>query len=324
MKLTTRILSLALCLVLVLPFVPQSRADDESRFLWENGLPYVIENGEASIPWFDWWEHTFPRFSDDIVIPDTLGGYPVTKIVGFHGHRSMVTVSIPASVRTIHTVAFRNCGKLTNITVAKDNSHFSSENGVLFNKTKTTLIQYPRGKPGNSYVIPKSVKTITNEAFYGASIKNVTIPNNVVKIGGGAFKSTNLTYVTIPNNVVKIGRGGFSYTIIYCKKNSAAHKWAKRERPFFSFSKPGKAAKLTFNAGKGKIGKKSKVTVKNKVGKKIKFPKKPKRKGYKFMGWYTKKKGGIEIKKKYPDWWMYYHSFVLETKKTYYARWRKK
>jgi|GEM_PF-4392390 len=42
------------------------------------------------------------------------------------------------------------------------------------------------------------------------------------------------------------------------------------------------------------------------------------------MGWYTKKKGGIEIKKKYQPWEMTYHNIVLETKKTYYARWRKK
>ncbi|MCL2083323.1 MAG: leucine-rich repeat domain-containing protein [Oscillospiraceae bacterium] len=236
MKLTTRILSLALCLVFVLPFVPQGRAYDDGYLWqggvpWEGGVPYVIENGEVSIPRYDWYENTMPQFRCDVIIPDTIEGYPVTKIdrFAFIGHRSMVTVSIPASVRTISEGAFSSCWALTNITVAKDNSHFSSENGVLFNKDKTTLIQYPNKKPGNSYVIPNGVKKTTygafystsitkvtipksltelgKDTFYGSKLKSITIPKNLVKIGG-AFGFTNLTGVIVPNNVVKIG-GGF-------------------------------------------------------------------------------------------------------------------
>jgi hypothetical protein len=89
--------------------------------------------------------------------------------------------------------------------VAKDNSHYCSENGVLFDNTKKTLIQCPCGKKGN-YAIPNGVTTIEDGAFLVcAGLTSVTIPNSVTSIGRGAFAGcTGLTSVTIPNSVTKI------------------------------------------------------------------------------------------------------------------------
>jgi len=54
--------------------------------------------------------------------------------------------------------------------------------------------------------------------------------------------------------------------------------------------------KITFNGNGGKIGKKTKVAKNIKKGTKIKkFPATPKRSGYTFKGWYTKKKSGKKI-----------------------------
>jgi len=89
--------------------------------------------------------------------------------------------------------------------VAKDNLHYCSENGVLFDITKKRLIQCPCGIKGN-YVIPDGVTTIEDGAFLVcAGLTSVTIPNSVTSIGGGAFAGcTGLTSVTIPNSVTKI------------------------------------------------------------------------------------------------------------------------
>ena len=63
------------------------------------------------------------------------------------------------------------------------NSVYSSVDGVLFNKSQTTLIQYPGGKAG-SYTIPNSVTSIGDYAFSGCtSLTSVTIPNSVTSIG---------------------------------------------------------------------------------------------------------------------------------------------
>lgn len=52
--------------------------------------------------------------------------------------------------------------------------------------------------------------------------------------------------------------------------------------------------KITFNANKGSVSKKSKTVT---TGKKYGSLPKPTRSGYKFLGWYTKKKGGTKISK---------------------------
>jgi hypothetical protein len=99
---------------------------------------------------------------------------------------------------------------LTSINVDAANTQYSSENGVLFNKDKTTLICYPAGKTG-SYVIPNSVTTIGDYAFaYCSGLTSVTIPNSVTTLGKRAFYNCNgLSSVTIPNSVTTIGDWAF-------------------------------------------------------------------------------------------------------------------
>ncbi|MGN0226797.1 MAG: leucine-rich repeat domain-containing protein, partial [Paludibacteraceae bacterium] len=140
-------------------------------------------------------------------------GNSVTSIGlgAFQGCSGLVSVTIPNSVTSIGSHAFFDCSGLTSINVASDNSNYCSVDGVLFNKDKTTLIQYPGGKQG-AYTIPNSVTSIGYRAFQNCSgLTSVTIPNSVTSIGERAFPScTGLTSVTIPNSVTSIGESAFS------------------------------------------------------------------------------------------------------------------
>jgi len=71
------------------------------------------------------------------------------------------SVIIPDSVTEIENMAFAGCTGLTSFVVEPDNPVFTSENGVLLNKSKTVLIAYPEGRQGK-YVIPASVTEIEN------------------------------------------------------------------------------------------------------------------------------------------------------------------
>lgn len=103
----------------------------------------------------------------------------------FEGCWSLESVTIPKSVNKISYKAFYDC-RLTEINVDKNNPYYSSENGVLFNKDKSTLIRCPQGKNG-TYTVPDSVTEIGNYAFSNCMETEIVIPDNVTDIAGNAF-----------------------------------------------------------------------------------------------------------------------------------------
>ena len=129
----------------------------------------------------------------------------------FYWCTNLTSVTIPASVTTIGSSAFSVCESMTEISVDSGNSTYSSENGVLFDKDKTTLICYPAGKTDTSYSIPDTVTNIARYAFnYCAKLDSVTIGNNIETIGVGAFSNcTGLTSVDFGNNVTTIDSDAF-------------------------------------------------------------------------------------------------------------------
>ena len=142
-----------------------------------------------------------------VTIPNSvtsIGDYAFTHC------SNLTSITIPKSVTNIGEGAFCTCNDLTSIDVASDNSNYCSFNGVLYNKTKTELIQCPGGFQG-SFSIPTSVTSIAGEAFDGCSyLTSVTIPNSVTSIGQFAFSyCSSLMSVTIPNSVTYISNGTF-------------------------------------------------------------------------------------------------------------------
>ena len=131
----------------------------------------------------------------------------------FYGCRGLKTIIIPASVQTIGMAAFSSCVNLTVIQVSAINPYYSTVDGVLYNKNKTILHQFPAGKNVTSFTIPNTVTEISGYAFeYCTGLTSVTIPNSVTSIGEEAFYAcTGLTSVTIPNSVTSIGNYAFYY-----------------------------------------------------------------------------------------------------------------
>jgi hypothetical protein len=99
---------------------------------------------------------------------------------------------------------------LTSINVGSGNTKYSSENGVLFDKNKTKLIQFPAGKAG-SYTMPNGVKSIEDRAFSSAKkLTSITFPKSLETIGNWAFLSCDgLTSVTLPGNRIGIKERAF-------------------------------------------------------------------------------------------------------------------
>ncbi|MDD6526571.1 MAG: leucine-rich repeat domain-containing protein [Oscillospiraceae bacterium] len=190
---------------------------------------YTVSNGKAIITDCD------ELISGNIVIPSTLGGYPVTSIgsSAFRYRRSLTSVTIPNSVTSIGYSAFRECTSLTNISIPYGVTSIGDEafydctgltqinwnaesvsdfwyNGNVFHNAGTT-------EDGIDVVFGDNVKSIPAYAFYEISssyrpnIKFITIGNSVTSIGNYAFSGcTGLTSVTIGDGVTSIGNSAFS------------------------------------------------------------------------------------------------------------------
>lgn len=141
----------------------------------------------------------------------------VTRIRGnaFDGCIGLKSITIPGSVTSVESEAFLNCTGLTSITVDADNEYYSSDEfGVLFNKDKTTLIQYPAASGIKSYIIPDSVTSIEEYAFNECTnLESLTIPESVTSISVYAFNRCTLKKLSIPviliNKSIYFGNSAF-------------------------------------------------------------------------------------------------------------------
>ncbi len=172
----------------------------------------------------------------DIVIPSAFRDLPVKEIGDWAfdatmdaRNGSLTSISIPESVTWIGNGAFRSCSGLTSVTIGSGltsigsfafedcgglerfivdeaNTAYSSQDGVLYDKAQTQMIEVPQAIKG-AVTIPDSMTSIGNSVFRGCSgLTSITIPDNVTSIESFAFKDcSGLTSVTVGSGVTSIG-----------------------------------------------------------------------------------------------------------------------
>ena len=185
----------------------------------------------------------------DAVIPETVKykgrNYAVIAVKLDYWKKSsseLTTLSTPASVVEIEYSGFNAYNysaealfpKLKAVNVSADNPSYSSQDGVLYNKSKTMLLSMPKASELTNFDIPQSVTSIADDAFQGCTmlesvsfpasvttiddyafsgctaLESVSIPASVTTIGDSAFLDcTSLVSITIPNSVTKIGSSAF-------------------------------------------------------------------------------------------------------------------
>ncbi len=143
----------------------------------------------------------------DVTIPD---GVTVIGDTTFHYCTSLTNAVIGNGVVRIGMGAFSGCSRLTSFTVGDSNAFFSSAEGVLFDKGRTSLLQCPWGKAG-MLAIPSGVTSIEDSAVqYCTRLTGVTIPDSVISVGESSFYScTGLITAVIGNGVARIGNSAF-------------------------------------------------------------------------------------------------------------------
>ncbi len=118
----------------------------------------------------------------------------------FYDCESLTSITIPSSVTSIGSSAFKNTGIY--------NNSANWENGALY--IDNWLIKV-NSKTGDKYAVKNSCVGIANSAFSDCeSLTSITIPSSVTSIGDDVFHGCkSLTSITIPSSVTSIGDGAF-------------------------------------------------------------------------------------------------------------------
>lgn len=192
-------------------------------------LEFIVENGSCKITGLADTSLT------EIIIPEEIDGKPVTVIdddafrnrdklthitippsvtrignFAFECCTGLTEIILPASVTDVGMLAFRDCDSLSRIEVDPENQAYSSEDGALFDKDRTKLLVYPKGKKG-AFTIPPSVTEIGDWTFSGCrQMTGITIPSSVTSIGKEAFYNCkSLSEINIPSSVTDIANEAF-------------------------------------------------------------------------------------------------------------------
>ena len=173
------------CYNLISVSIPESvKVIDNGAFYYCSGLESVtIPKGVETIG-----EVSFYACESltEVIIPNNV----ITVVNNaFTGCMNLEQVFIGSGVTSIGEEAFDRCHKLKSIEVSSENTAFSNdEYGVLFNKDKTKLLQFPPCSENKNYRIPDGVTTIGVSAFaWSEKLTEVIIPESVTSIEDFAF-----------------------------------------------------------------------------------------------------------------------------------------
>ena len=140
---------------------------------------------------------------------------------------SLKSLNIPKSVTVIEKDSFAGCDSLEQLdipkTVKRIDGNFSKDcpwwkeqskntSLVILNNNLVKVSNYQQ-EDGETLVIPKGVKRISEDAFEGSGteyIHKIILPNTVTAIGAGAFSGRNIREIEIPDSVKSMGKHVFT------------------------------------------------------------------------------------------------------------------
>ena len=244
---TTIPLRATLLLLALLAVIGQASA---TEIIEDNDIFYFTSNQDA---WGNPTEEfaiavDCKDYISNLVIPEKVSyngkTYTVKQVGGFGGKSSITSVVIGDSVQQITGTAFENCSNLSTLTIGKSVNSIGGFTGCHIKKLiykAENEIDYGYGwnefpfkeveqvEIGNNVetipnnfcyetkltevVIPASVKTISDGAFYGcSSLRNLSFSSstNSITLQNSVFANCGFFNLTIPASIIKMGKECFT------------------------------------------------------------------------------------------------------------------
>ena len=187
---------------------------------------YAIIDGEACIT-------ICVSMDKEIIVPEEIDGYKVTSIyTGAFLNSEATKIVLPETIKTIGEAAFSSalesltipggcegiegsepfldCISLKEFIVTEGDGAYSSENGVLYDRDKKTVLAYPIDKEDKTYTAPDSVEEVAMSAFCGNLHLEKVVLTNVEAIGNYAFENcAELNKVKFSKKLTSVGVDAF-------------------------------------------------------------------------------------------------------------------
>lgn len=143
--------------------------------------------------------------------PSLLYGLETIRQASFSHYGCPENLIIPKTVKRIETNAFTWSG--IPIHVEDSNQYYSSQDGALFDKKKSTILYFPGGLHISRYQIPRSVRHLGEGCFCSNdSLEEIILHNGIETIGCFAFQFCEaLTFIAIPSSVKVVSDNAFSF-----------------------------------------------------------------------------------------------------------------
>lgn len=157
----------------------------------EEDCRYTVTNGEATL-------EKYNGSAKELILPKTLGGYPLTTVGGFKYNCIVRRVKIPEGVTAIQKSAFYEAAELREIYMPDSIIQIGTSAFQSCKKLSTVRLS-PR------------LTALPDSCFWAcASLKSISLPQGLTNLGGGTFIGTGLTQIFLPASVQQMG-SPFSY-----------------------------------------------------------------------------------------------------------------
>lgn len=183
-----------------------------------------VEDGSGYFPLEDGTlSYAFFGEATEIVVPAEFDGKKVTEIhpeAFYYSKKTLRSVTLPDSIRTIGADAFKECELLSEINLPDSITMIGNEAFAYCSSLKhitipACLIQTSAFAHSGleTVTISEGVETIAASAFFGTNLKEVVLPSSIREIEMSAFqKCESLEKAVLNNGLQHISTYAFSDT----------------------------------------------------------------------------------------------------------------
>ncbi len=140
----------------------------------------------------------------------------------------LTSIRIPSNVSSIDSTAFQFTSKLTSVDVSKKNSHYASQDGIVYSKDMTALILYPQGKTNYDFVMPNNVQSVVDGVFTNCLyLRNLSLSSSLrtTNKSSNMFRGLeNLKTIHIPADLTELYPGTINTSCLTHLKNVSVDK----------------------------------------------------------------------------------------------------